>query len=176
MPALVPFLTNVTELKLKGGKGAVYRAKPVVQLKSVRKLDVVGCELESLDDLCALMGLLPELETMTMSDLFVYKSAELATHVSKPNPRFTEITMNSCKLDPYMLVDWMLHEKVAPQLEYLGCCPTQARGLVPMSKLLQEVGWSIKHIKLGLVGLAVQGGFVSMCTLLVIATKETHAL
>ena len=84
------------------------------------------------------------------------------------------MTMNSCKLDPFMLVDWMLQEKVGTNMEYIGCCPTQARGVEALSQLLKEVGWTMKHLKLGLVGLAVQGGFVSECIQSVEHVHGTH--
>ena len=174
LPSLAPFLPNVADLRLKGNNGAVYRAKPLLELKSVRKLSVTGCELESLDDFCALIGLLPELESVTTSDLFMYRCTEITTRVPKPNAGFTRMTMNSCKLDPFMLVDWMLQEKVGTNMEYIGCCPTQARGVEALSQLLKEAGWTMKHLKLGLVGLAVQGGFVSECIQSVEHVHGTH--
>ncbi len=158
LPSMSPKLPNVVELHLKG-KGP-YTAIPFRGLKSVQHIRILGCEIESLNEFCALMGSFPYLEVIYTNEMFVYRSKEIIVKSTAPSSRFNRIEFNSCSADPDMIADWMIQESFHINLQALAVCPLQQVGLPPIAKLLKACGPSMKHVKIALVGLVAQGGFV----------------
>lgn len=160
LPMMTPKLPNVVHLELKGDKNGRYKAAAFESLDSVQRLSMLATQINDMNEFCAMLGMFPHLKTIYAHDLFVFRSPEIVVKPSNPSNVFRSFSFNSCRLDPGQIADWMIKHGLFVNAEYFSTCPLQQVGVPPVGKLLVSCGSALKHLKIALVGMKSQGGFV----------------
>lgn len=159
-PSIAPKLTNVTTLYLTGN--GEYKAAPLQKLKSVREVFLTHCEVYSMNEFITLLGSLPNLDTICCRDVLIGRSQKITASPPARGMTLKKLEFSSSRLDPPMLVDWLLSESLHIHVESITIVPLQKQALTPVGKFLEAAGPSVKHLRIALIALLVQGGFDGM--------------
>ncbi|TCD62341.1 hypothetical protein EIP91_007039 [Steccherinum ochraceum] len=158
LPRIARKLPSVEQLTLSGN--GTYRAAPFHAFTSVRKLRVLDCEFNSVNEFISLLCFLPSLEELFSNNVLVGTCATLVKPITaQPRPKLKKLEFLATRLDPHMFTDWMIQEGIHEHIESIILRPLQKGALIPVGKFIAAAGPRLKHFEIALIALQLQGGF-----------------
>ena len=169
---------KVTALYLKGK--AIYTAAPLLGFQAITSLHILNCEFKSTNEFLTLLGSFPRLETVYTNEMVVYRessntSRELHLPPDKYPKKFKSITFNSSRADADRVAEHIVELGFPKTLDYLAMCPLQNVGLTSLDIIARACGPRLKQLKLALVGMKEQGGFIGARNAANLLTSELNS-